>query len=48
MSSSQLQALVGGSLHEVRAAVQRLIENQQVTRVGQLRGRAMYPQDPIQ
>ena len=43
MSSSQLQASVGGSLNEVRAALQRLIENQQVTRVGQHRKTRYVP-----
>jgi len=43
MSSSQLQASVGGSLNEVRAALQRLIESQQATRVGQHRTTRYVP-----
>jgi len=35
MSSSQLQASVGGTLNEVRAALQRLIASQQASRVGE-------------
>ena len=46
MSSSQLQASVGGSLNEVRAALQRLIENQQATRVGQHRNTRYVPNGP--
>ena len=43
MSSSQLQASVGGSLNEVRAALQRLIQGKQVTRVGQHRTTRYVP-----
>lgn len=46
MSSSQLQASVGGSLNEVRAALQRLIQKQQVTRVGQHRNTRYVPGEP--
>lgn len=43
MSSSQLQASVGGSLNEVRAALQRLIENHQAVRVGQRKNTRYVP-----
>ncbi len=46
MSSSQLQASVGGSLNEVRAALQRLIANQQASRVGQAKNTRYVPTEP--
>lgn len=46
MSSSQLQASVGGSLNEVRAALQRLITNQQASRVGQAKNTRYVPTEP--
>jgi hypothetical protein len=46
MSSSQLQASVGGSLNEVRAALQRLVANQQASRVGQTKNTRYVPTEP--
>ena len=46
MSSSQLQASVGGTLNEVRAALQRLISTQEVQRVGQHRHTRYLPLGP--
>ena len=46
MSSSQLQASVGGSLNEVRAALQRLIAHQQASRVGQAKNTRYVPTAP--
>lgn len=43
MSSSQLQASVGGTLNEVRAALQRLIASQQASRVGERKNTRYVP-----
>jgi len=46
MSSSQIQASVGGTLNEVRAALQRLIATQQASRVGERKKTRYVPGGP--